>query len=83
LGEALDEVSNTFLPNVHSICSGGEISWHYYMDYLTSFFSPSAYEFTFGLEKLSCHFPSKISWLVACGMLLLARCLKMAFLPIE
>ena len=64
-GEGMDEFTNTFLPNGHSTCSGGKNSWHYYIHFLTPFFSPSASEFFIGLGKPSWLSSSKNS--LTCG----------------
>jgi len=61
----MDEVANTFLPNVHSTCSGGKIYWHCFMNFLTYYFYPYAFEFIVVLGTYSCHSSSRRN--LACG----------------
>jgi hypothetical protein len=59
--QALDEVTNTFLPNVHSTCKDGKSSCCCYREYITCSSSPHASKFIVGLENPSYHSSSKIN----------------------
>jgi len=54
-GEALNDITNTLLPNDHSNCNGDKSSWRCGMDYLIWSSFSHASKFSVGLEKYSGH----------------------------